>query len=247
MRIRKWYLDCVAGDGTTWIGYWGCVQVAMLRVYFASSLLFDGSSTKTLWSAAATPPLFSKDRVRWSALDADVELIPRVPPAERELHPGILWRCLVPSADATVHLANRTLRGRGYAEVLELSVAPWKLPIRELRWGRALSDQSSLVWIEWAGPAPLRLALRDGIFETVSHVDDRGVRLDDGTILTLSDAAVLREETLRATLKSLSMLIPRRWSAAVERKWRSRGTLRAAGRPIEEGWVIHELVSFPAH
>jgi len=247
VRIRKWYLDCVAGDGTTWIGYWGCVQFAMLRVTFASSFLSDGSPPKTLWSAAVPPPLFSNDRVSWSALGANAELLARVPSAERELHPGVLWRCVVPSADATVHFEDRTLRGRGYAEVLELSVAPWKLPIRELRWGRALSEETSLVWIEWTGAQPLRVALRNGVFETPAHVDDRGVRLDDGTDLTLSAPAVLREESLDVTLKPLRWLIPRRWRGSVERKWRSRGTLRAAGRPIEEGWVIHELVSFPAH
>src|ERR1043166_5189999 len=159
MWIRKWYLDCVADDGTTWIGYWGEVRWGALQVTFASSPLSHATSLRR----EAEPR--HAESITWSASSigvASYELKPRVNAVERELYDGVTWRCIAPSGDAAVELPERTLRGRGYAEVLEMQVAPWSLPIRELRWGRAIGAETSLVWIEWRGGHPLQLAIRGG-------------------------------------------------------------------------------------
>ena len=41
------------------------------------------------------------------------------------------------------------LRGLGYAEHLSMTIPPWRLPIDTLRWGRFLSPERSVVWIDW--------------------------------------------------------------------------------------------------
>jgi hypothetical protein len=239
----------VAGDGTTWIGYWGEARFAALRVRFASSLIYEGGQSRTTTVVRGVPePRLDEGRLTWDAapLGARIEMIPRVKGVEREPYPGVVWRCLVPSADAVVELPGRTLRGRGYAEVLELSVAPWRLPIEELRWGRALGERTSLVWIQWKGGFPLNLVVRDGVFEEGSVISDDGV-LAGGTELSISQRSVLREDRLAPTLaalKPLAWLFPKRLTSALEQKWRGRGTFRDSDRLIDEGWVIHELVKF---
>lgn len=235
--IRKWYLDCVADDGTAWIGYWGDLRWGALRVAFASS----GD-----WFAVRREPepQLRDGRLSWSAGETRAELTARIPGTFRELHAGVRWHCVMPMADAVVELPGRTLRGRGYAEVLEMAVPPWRLPIRELRWGRATCAETSLVWIRWTGAAPLQLVVRNGVVETPEHIGDEELRLGDGTRVAFSDRAVIRADHLGVTLRPLKLFLPRMLSGAVEQKWRSRGTVFDGERPIDEGWVIHELLTF---
>ncbi len=226
---------------------WGALHVS-----FVSSLVHDGAGTTiTSRVRAGAEPVHDPDGVRWTSppLKAAFELTPRVPGVEVELHDGVVWRCVVPFGDAVVQLPGRTLRGRGYAEVLEMAVAPWSLPMRELRWGRALGEQTSVVWIQWKGGKPLQVAVRDGLLVEAMHIGDGEVRLADGTRVTLAQPAVLREDRLANTLKPLraiAPLLPRAFTETVERKWRSRATIVTPSRPDEEGWAVHEHLRFAA-
>jgi hypothetical protein len=69
------------------------------------------------------------------------------------------WECLVPSGAATVG----PLGGLGYVERLRLTVAPWRLPIRTLRWGRCLTPRHSLIWIDWLGGSDRHFVFLDGV------------------------------------------------------------------------------------
>jgi hypothetical protein len=251
--MRKWYLDCAADDGTVWIGYWGSVRWSAVRIPFVSSLLFaDGRLSATTALSADPEPLLDGGVLTWSSpsLGVDARLTSRGSGAESQLHESVRWRCVMPSADVVVQLRDREIRGLGYGELLEITVAPWRLPIRELLWGRATCGATSLVWIRWYGAHPLQLAYRNGIAQAATQVEDDRVLLADGMRLEMSDCVVLRDDSLGNTLKPLgaiAAIAARALNGAIERKWRSRGTLFEGDRPISEGWVIHERVEFAAH
>jgi hypothetical protein len=249
-NLRKWYFDCVAEDGTVWIGYAGWVRWGALKVSFASSL---SSTTKTSLRACEEPRI-ANGRLDWSceaigvrqlgAAQAGGSLLP-----PQELYPGVTWQCVAPAADVTVTLRDREIRGRGYAEVLEMSAPPWTLPIRQLRWGRLAGETTALAWIQWTGGHPVNLVLRDGAFETAAAIGDEEVLLADGTRLMLTQPSLIRSDRLAKTLRPLKPIasrLPKLFTGTMEQKWRSRGTVSAPGRPSEEGWVIHELITFPA-
>ena len=150
-----------------------------------------------------------------------------------ELTEGVHWDCVQPRARVELRMPDgRTLRGRGYAEVLSLSIAPWRLPIHELRWGRFAGERHGAVWIEWLGPHPLKLVLLDG------------ARVDAMPPLRLSDEVVLRSGRIGETALRL---LPRRLPGLglEETKWRSRGELALPGEPPDRGWAIHEVVRWP--
>ncbi|HMN95093.1 MAG TPA: hypothetical protein PKC43_01885 [Phycisphaerales bacterium] len=73
----------------------------------------------------------------------------------------VTWNCLAPRAAVELAIGGRTLVGRGYAERLVVTMAPWRLPIDELRWGRLVAADTSATWIDWRGPVPCRLLLLD--------------------------------------------------------------------------------------
>lgn len=248
--IRKWYLDCVAEDGTTWIGYWVDLRWSAMRIPVVSSFLYADSrfSARNEFRAEAPPELVDGD-LHWSSpsLGVRVRMSAAAGGSAHQLHEGVTWRCVMGAAETRVELPDRTLRGVGYAEVLEMSVAPWRLPLRELYWGRAASRDTSLVWIRWHGEKPLLLVLCNGVLQPAVSIEDDEVCLANGSRVQMSERVVLREETLAKTLRAprgIAALLPRALTDAVERKWRSRGTVFGGDGPTDAGWVIHERVTF---
>ncbi len=250
--LRKWYLDCVTADGQALIAYRAQVQWGALKLGYASMLRRtrggDGDSTETTLRPG-DEPVEEPDMVRWACPRLAVEgrwrrACSRV---ERRLIDGpegiLTWRCVMPRAECEVTVGELgPVRGLGYAESLEMTVAPWGLPIQELRWGRWLSESSSLVWIRWTGPRPLTLVLEDGR-EIAGEVGDDAVALRDGRTLALERARTIREGELGATvlagIPKLRDVVPPAILRTSEQKWLSRGRLGAA-----IGWAIHERVAF---
>lgn len=151
----------------------------------------------------------------------------------------------MPRAMCRVSLRDEVFDGMGYAELLEMTVAPWKLPIRELRWGRWLSENSSVTWIDWQGAFPLSLVLEDGI-PSEGCVADDGVKMGD-RCLRLTTDRVIRSGTLGATvlgsLGGIGDALPPALARTHEQKWLSRGSLEPQRL---QGWAIHERVVFGA-
>src|SRR5262249_45696951 len=129
---------------------------------------------------AADPPIENGQSIRWSceALKFSGEWID----PSRAIHQTLIeddrgvvnWSCIKPSSQSSLSIDGRTMRGLGYVERLEMTRLPWDLPIDLLRWGRFLAEGLSLVWIDWAGPQPLRRVFRNGEAIDVTSVPDNG-------------------------------------------------------------------------
>jgi hypothetical protein len=175
------------------------------------------------------------------------------PPFETELYEtseGVVrWRCLQPRSRATVNLAcGKVVKGLGYLERLDMTLAPWKLPIQELRWGRFLSDRESLVWIDWRGSHACRIVLQNGILVHATGVGENEITLNGNSCLRLAEGDVLRKgalgETALAIIPGLKRLFPSKILSVQECKWRSRAELWSADSQ-SSGWAIHEVVTWP--
>ena len=251
--LRKWYLDCVGDSGDLCIAYRAELNVAGAQLATASLLRFDDrGGLRSRWTVRSCPEPSGEDVLSWQAppLDLSARFERRDPSCSATLLDGpggtVRWTCTHPRAAVEMRIAGEVLRGIGYAEVLDLTVPPWKLPIDELRWGRLLTVSHGVVWIEWRGSHPQRLVLVDGI-PTSGEVEERGLRAGGARAL-LHEPRVLRSgrigETVVSAVPRLERLVPGRILGLEETKWRSRGTLQI-GSCKEEGWAIHELVRWP--
>ncbi len=214
-----------------------------------SSVLHDGTTHEGLFGGEA--PQLTGDSLSWTAnsLACSFAMRRRASAYAATLFDSVeghaIWNCHMPAADVTVQMPSRELRGRGYAEVLELSVPPWRLPITELRWGRCTGSELSLVWIDWKGAHPLSVILRNGACVSGS-VSDGAVVADD-VILSTCDGAVVRAATIGDTVAAIPLLkfiVPDRFLNAVETKWSARGTMRRGSEIVDRGWTLHEVVRF---
>ncbi len=148
-----------------------------------------------------------------------------------------------------MQIGKQKIKGIGYVERIEMTVAPWKLPIRELRWGRFHSPGHAIVWIDWRGAEPKTFLFHNGEPVAGGIITDHEILLhDEKAALTLGNNLVLRDGPIVSTALSMipgiEMILPKKFFSANECKWRSEGCLKKAGSPPVSGNAIHELVTF---
>ncbi len=254
--LSKWYLDCVADNGDSVIVYVAELRWNSWRTRYASTLRFFGDKTESASSIRkCSLPESNREQIilglphlgvegRWNRIAAPIQRT-----IFENANGAVRWHCLQPGSQVHLCLDRSTkMSGLGYAELLEISIPPWRLPLSELHWGRFVSESDTLVWIDWRGPYCHRLAVHNGSEREIAVITTEEIRsADSRTHLTFDRGLVLRSGTLGATvfpaLARLAQAIPVKMLGVHERKWRSRGVLRTEGRTAE-AWAIHEVVKW---
>jgi hypothetical protein len=259
VKLTTWYLDLVADDGQVRIAYIADLQLGPLRIGYQSVLRASSHTpahTQTVFGAS-TKPVVQEGSLSWQC--RQLNFAGRWTSASAKVRRSVLsgaegsvdWHCLAPAARVTALDNADELTGLGYAECLALTIPPWRLPIDELYWGRFVSADTSLVWIDWRGPHAFRSVVLHGEELPTARVSSEGI-FDEasGLSLSFSEPMVLRAGVLGGTaLARIPARLRKSMPASVlsieERKWRALGTLRRVGLPPITGWVIHELVKWP--
>ena len=251
-QLSKWYLDCITDSGNALIVYVGDLRWGPVHLHYSSLLRSDGNVV-TQHNSLRKPslPALDGNSISWNSDHFDFsaawlsdarEVRETVFTSEEG---SVEWRCLMPIAN--VRTKNES--GLGYVEHLTMTVAPWKIPIQNLRWGRFGSRSDWVVWIDWQGDFSNRILYRNGKPATVSRLDDRQITFDDGSRLTMDRSLTLRSgplgTTALASIPGVAKTFPARLLRVNECKWRSRARLDCSGCPPAEGWGIHEIVSWP--
>jgi len=258
-ELSKWYADCVTETGDARILYSAELRWHGFAIHYANLLTHRaGRPISSRFSLRRQPPPAVRDGLiewksrawhaegAWSEAGIGLREMLFDSPAGR-----LEWDCLAPRATAELRVRReQPFRGWGYVERLRLSLPPWCLPIRELRWGRFINATDALVWIDWRGPHNRQVTYHNGAAVRAERIDDREIVLaDGGAVLSLDRGVVLREgllgSTALAVVPNLDRLFPSRMLRVHERKWLSRGVLRRPGLPDSVGLAIHEVVEWP--
>jgi hypothetical protein len=232
----------VANDqGACAIIYSARLQWGPVRLGYAATLHLPAGEAGAPREAATLrkvePPRAVHHEFSWSnsPLGASATWQRDAPPITRCLAQSpegeIDWACHLPRARARVQIHDARLEGLGYLERLRLTVRPWKLPFRALRWGRHLSAEHSLVWIDWRGGEERCWVWLDGAEQPGAAVHDDGVAgLEGGAELRWTGGRDLRDRRLLA-----------RWH---EHKRLSPSGITMRGRSLDRGWTVHEVVTW---
>jgi predicted transcriptional regulator len=245
-------MDCVTELGETAILYCADLSWRGMRASYSSVLLADERAIDTQSSMRSYRLTSSGDRisVEFPRLQAQGTWTAAAAPVQHTMYEdargSVLWNCLQPGSTVQVTVGDRQLSGLGYAECLTLTLPPWQLPLRQLRWGRFVSPQDSLAWIDWQGPYSTRLAVHNGRKHKPVSVSDTEILLTDAR-LRLDQPLSLRSGRLGSTILPgaplLRKLLPHSIFDIDEKKWRSRATLEAPDHQCQ-GWAIHEVVDW---
>lgn len=250
--LVKWYMDCVTEAGETAILYSADLRWRGMHASYSNVLIADLKTvtTRSSMKRAHLSPHLDRLVVELPQLNVSGTWKATAPPVEHlmfeDSRGSVLWNCLQPAAYAHITAGDRELNGPGYAECLTLTLPPWQLPLRRLRWGRFVSPHDSLAWIDWQGPYSFSLAVHNGHKTEPLTISDSTVALDDAT-LHIDELYSLRSGRLGSTIlpgaPTLRKLLPHSLFDIDEKKWRSRGTLDTKDHQ-SQGWVIHEVVDW---
>ena len=257
-ELSKWYADCITEQAEAAILYHAELRCGAVSLHYSSLLTRNAvAPTRIDYSLRkqGTPMLEGGELMwesakwqlfgSWSKMD---------PSHRRTLFTSELgeldWNCVAPRARVSLQIGSGPRwEGWGYAEHLRLTVAPWKLPIRRLRWGRFVNATDALVWIDWSGPYSRREMFWNGRSVEAEAIGDSEIVLDGGGVLSLDCGVVLRNGalgvTVLAVIPNLERMFPDSILRMRECKWLSRAVLRQPGFPDSVGMAIHEVVEWP--
>ncbi len=188
------------------------------------------------------PATLRGDVLSWHTpgLSGELRFAARHPPATLRdpfLEDGgrrLLWTVEVPDADVEGELrwpgGAAAFAGRGYRDRVWFDLRPWRFPIRELRWGRAVSGSHATTWV----------AARTGDGEVAATWTDgevfggaREPELAPSRVLVesrVADLQGLRFGALRPLLRRLT---------GDPHEVKRAGPATLAGEPA---WAVHERV-----
>ena len=255
--LEKWYLDLVTDDGTAVVGYVAGVEWQGISLRYASCLVAAPvlppiertSLGEAEWPEVANGGLrWTSETLalhgEWHALDAPITRTLLTSPIG-----AIEWCCVAPRARVAITSPAGRHEGLGYAERLRLTLPPWAVPFRTLRWGRHLSERHALIWIEWDGAQSMRAAWLDGEFQPSARVVASGVAgLTNHRDLRWHGGRDLSQRPVDAFLgrvaPALAARVAGRLATMQEHKQVSPSSLvDAEASPIDQGWAIHEVVT----
>ena len=136
-----------------------------------------------------------------------------------------------------------------------MTVPPWNIPMDQLRWGRFVSDEDNLVWIEIKENKKWQWIWLNGEKTDNCIIDDNRIfiperemvlNLDRGVILESEKKIFSIVEKLIRLIPGFNKVVPLQFLMADECKWLSKGALRTKANTVTNGIAIHELVQFKA-
>jgi len=248
--LVKWYLDCVTDEGEVAIVYG--TEISWHGICTSVNSVLGGSEDRVETRTSISPFEITQAGKRiaievpkqgvageWDADSAACERVVYETDAGK-----VKWNCIQPRSRVRLRLDDGELSGLGYAECVTLTMAPWKLPLRELRWGRFVSPRNWMVWVDWKGSHETSFAFVDGEECASPAISDAGVTAA-GAKLRIEDGFVLRSGRIGSTIlprvPGLAKLLPHSLFNIEERKWCSRGEMQTNDH-CSSGWVIHEVV-----
>ena len=251
--LTKWYVDCVAADGRAVIGYSASLEWRGVGLTWQSVTLYEPGRPPITRSslASARSPRVADGRITWNApaLACVARIESRQKPIDERLldcEAGVVdWRVEAPAAEVSFEREGiAPVRGTGYAERIFIGMPPWRLPIRELRWGRWLDPAASrsVVWIDWRGESPRTWVLVDGIKVTDAIVTDECIQAG-GMTIALGERRTLHARgfaEIAETIPPLRAVVPKSMLALRETKWLSAATLQYGNVAAQAGSAIHE-------
>jgi hypothetical protein len=243
-------MDCVTELGDAVILYCADLRWRAIHAAYSSVLSVIGQTVESHSSMARYQLESKNDQIlvelprlkisgKWEASAAPFQHT-----VYKDASGSVLWNCLQPRASVHFRFGDRELTGLGYAECLTVTLPPWRLPMRQLRWGRFVSPEDSLAWIDWQGPYSTSFAVhKENRCDTLS-VSDSEVAMN-GVTLNMEESFPLRGGRLGSTIlpgaPALGKMLPNSLFNIEEHKWLSRGILKTQDC-ASTGWVIHEVV-----
>ncbi len=253
-RLRKLYLDCIDEHGNCFIAYRAKLEFYFLTFYYSALIFsdhygvtFEKSSRRKNPDPIVSDLLIFYDHYlhfKGTWLKSD----PPIPPFtfRDEMNNELSWDCHHPKATAEVMFNENPYKGYGYAETLYLTIKPQNFPMDELRWGRFLSEEYTITWINWKGSSPLNKIFCNGVEYNDAIFDKEKIIFGEGAFtMNFERISIIRNGRLSDVLSRmplLKLISGSRILGSTEIKYKAKSTLSRNSEVVAEGWALYETV-----
>ncbi len=246
-HLKKHYFDGIDQQGNLFIIYDAALTIGGISIPYSS--IITQLNGKNLEHRRLSRLKRSDAQIRHNKLNFNGSWLPLSHISPLTLYQRgkrrLIWHCHTAKADFELEFAQQTYRGLGYAETLEMNFAPWLLPISELRWGRFLSANHSIVWIEWLGETTLKKLIWNGELIENFEINDNVLLIKEKQLsLYFRRPMIIKDEPLvkiTERFKFLRFLIKKSFLQSRETKWKSEAELSVANQ-TEKGFALYERV-----
>ncbi len=254
--IKKIYADRVDNDGNLFICYLAKIKWNLININYSFKLHIDTklddfrevSSFKNFQMPNVNNGIFEFESKNIN-LNFKYKNISPTNISEKLFENNdnetVNWNCFQAISETEIISDNKLYKGLGYAEILEMNVKPWKLPVNVLKWGRFVSKEHSLVWIVWEGSHPISKFWLDGKLIEVDNINENGIKFQDKNIeLKFIDTFNIRDGKVVNLLPKASKLLNSIGNKIInlhETKYLSKSILTFNSQEFE-GWSIYEVV-----
>ena len=247
MYLEKWYADRVE-HGQVEVRYQANLHVGPVTIGYSGRLSEGRTSLSHLGMRRLPMPEILGDSLHWPAGADDPAIVwhgacNRPQQLWQNGDQAISWDPVVLNGEVSVD--NRHRPARGYVERLILNLAPWRLGLKTLKWGRFCGCKHSLVWIEWLGRIPMKLSLLDGRTESLQEVGQREIRTEHARLALGKPSKIVSEPLGSGALAALGwirMFVAPRFLSGIETKWLAEASLELSGETIDYGFTVYEEV-----
>lgn len=253
-KLEKLYLDSIDENGNCFIIYHAKLEFCFIRITFSelifsdkNGIVIDKRTLKKIRKPLLNDLLIFYSHLlqikgSWKRLEFALPLLSFKDGMKNEL----IWNCHHPKALTEIEYEETSHKGFGYGETINMTIEPWNLPIEELRWGRFLSENYTIIWVDWKGNYPQHkffcngTEYNDAIFEAERIVFGSGV-----FCLIFKEIIIIR----RGKLSKIFMKMPwmkiffnRRILNSTETKYKAKTTFSENGETKSSGWSLFEIV-----
>jgi hypothetical protein len=253
--LEKWYADVLLDDGSVLIVYLAWMRIFGVRLARVRAELHRAGQPPVVGHATARDVKGSEDALAFGpariegrtlaweteGLSGTLRYDPRHPAVtlrEPFLESGsrrLLWTVEIPDADVFGELrwpgGAAEIRGRGYRDRVFFDIPPWRFPIRELRWGRAVAGPHACIW---------NAAVTD-VGTIAARWQDGRIVAAEGALPELTDTRVI-VRTAVADIEGLRLGWLRPLLRRLTRDPRETKSASAARLDGEPGRAVHEVV-----
>jgi hypothetical protein len=252
-EMQKWYMDAADEKGRAFIGYSASLRWKSLHLRYNGFTYYNGKKGSKILKrnsfSASRLPILEDNKLSWNFLQAKGIWSGTDHTIEKTLLKNntgeIDWFCLFPKSVADVQIGEDRMKSAGYVEKIKITIAPWHIPIHQLHWGRFLSKDHTLIWIQWIGPVPKTLLYHNSREIATAEISTELIIFESYS-LALKNKVMLRKGSLLSTVFArfslLARVFPKNSLQLQENKWVSDGLLAHHGNLISHGKAIHEFV-----
>ncbi len=252
-RLEKLYCDSVDDSGNCFIVYMAKLDWRFFSFCYSGLIYIDGKGVVTERSSFKKIEIPGEKLLTISIRKPGIEGTWKCtdPPLVRtllrdEVEGELIWNCHHPKAVTEIRYSNILHKGIGYAETLVLPLMPHRLPVDEIRWGRFLSDATTVIWICWKGARPLNLLFLNGHEYSDAEFSDKRIYFGERLFcLSFSEVRVIRKGTLNDLFPGkhfLKYVIGRGIMKSMETKYIAKTCFSRNSIIITNGWSIYEEV-----